>query len=47
MKVLHGDSNSEKEKIKDPNRDFKNTQHWDLSAQAMEPLKKFLQRHIV
>ena len=47
MEVLHGDSNCEKEKIKDPNRDFKNTQHWDLSAQAIEPLKKFLQRHIV
>ena len=47
MEVLHGDSNSEKEKIKDPNRDFKNTQHWDLSAQAIGPLKKFLQRHIV
>ena len=47
MEVLHGESNSEKDKIKDPNRDFKNPQHWDLTAKAIEPLRKFLQNYMM
>ena len=38
MEVLHGESNTEKIKIKDPYRDFTNSQHWDLSVPALEPL---------
>jgi hypothetical protein len=45
LEVLHGETNKEKEGIKDPNRDFKNTQYWDLNASALEPLKDFLQQH--
>ena len=47
MEVLHGETKSEKDKIKDPNRDFKNTQYWDLTAEAIEPLKIFLHNHIM
>jgi len=46
MEVLLGESNSEKDKAKDPNRDFKKTEHWDLTAKAIEPLKDFLHSHI-
>jgi hypothetical protein len=46
MEVLHGEKKSEKDKIKDPNRDFKNTAHWDLNATALEPLKEFLHTNL-
>ncbi|MDR3367288.1 MAG: hypothetical protein LBO71_10045 [Prevotellaceae bacterium] len=46
MEVLHGETKSEKDKIKDPNRDFKNEQHWNLNAPALEPLKAFLHAHL-
>ena len=47
VEVLHGETLSEKDKVKDPNRDFKNTQHWDLTAKAIEPLKEFLRSHLL
>jgi hypothetical protein len=46
LEVLHGETNREKESIKDPNRNFKNPQHWDLNASALHPLKDFLQQHL-
>ena len=46
MEVLHGDSNKEKEKIKDHNRDFKNTLHWDLKVAALKPLREFLHGYL-
>jgi hypothetical protein len=38
--------NSIKESVKDSNRDFKNTQHWNLNAPALDALKEFLRRHL-
>ena len=29
-----------------PNRNYENTQHWDLDAEYMEPLKEFLNEHL-
>jgi hypothetical protein len=46
MEVLHGESNAEKERIKDAVRDFKNTMHWDLNVAALNPLRDFLHANI-
>jgi hypothetical protein len=46
MEVLHDEKKSEKSKIKDPNRDFKNTAHWELNTTALEPLKEFLHNNL-
>jgi hypothetical protein len=46
LEVLHGETESEKESVKDPNRDFKNTHHWNLNAPALNALKDFLHRHL-
>lgn len=42
LEALVGTTKSEKERIKDPNRDFTIPEHWDLNAQAILPLKEFL-----
>jgi hypothetical protein len=47
MEVLHGETKTEKDKIKDPNRNFKDPNHWDLNVVALEPLKQFLQTHLI
>jgi len=47
MEVLHGEAKSEKDKVKDPNRDYTNPQHWDLTAKALAPLKNFLRIHLI
>lgn len=47
LESLVGSTKSEKEKIKDPNRDFTIQEHWDLKAQAIQPLKNFLITHLI
>lgn len=42
MEALVGTTQSEKEKIKDRNRDFLNTDHWNLAANYLAVLKDFL-----
>lgn len=44
VETLVGDSDSEKEKIKDRNRDYRNKQHWNLNPNTppLKPLKEFL-----
>ena len=42
MEVLHGTTGSEKEKVKDKNRDFNNKEHWDLENTSLNPLYHFL-----
>lgn len=42
LEALVGTTKSEKEKIKDANRDFTNTNHWNLEADEIQPLKDFL-----
>jgi hypothetical protein len=46
METLHGETDSEKEKVKDPNRDFKDANCWNLDAETLNPLKNFLQQHL-
>ena len=44
LETLLGKSRSQKKQIKDANRNYKNTQHWNLDAEYLEPLKEFLQK---
>jgi hypothetical protein len=41
---LLGETNSQKELIKDDKRNYENTQHWNLDAEYLEPLKEFLNK---
>lgn len=42
LETLLDKSKSQKKLIKDANRNYENTQHWNLDAEYLEPLKKFL-----
>ena len=44
LEALLFGSKSQKEQIKEVNRNYKNTQHWNLDAKYLEPLKGFLQK---
>lgn len=46
LEALVGTTKSEKKRIKDQNRDFTVTEHWDLNAKAIQPLKEFLVAHL-
>ncbi|WP_071149788.1 DUF3226 domain-containing protein [Bacteroides ndongoniae] len=47
LEVLLGDSKSEKKKIKEANRDYTNTNHWDLHSQKLwEGILGFLCIHL-
>lgn len=42
LEALLGESKSQKELIKEANRNYENTQHWNLDTEYLEPLKSFL-----
>ena len=42
LETLLGKSRSQKELIKDRNRNYENPLHWNLNSKYMEPLKVFL-----
>ena len=42
LEALLGGSKSDKEKIKEKERNYENTLHWNLDAEYLEPLKEFL-----
>lgn len=46
LETLHGTSKSQKEKIKDANRNFLKKEHWNLDAEYIKPLKEFLEKHL-
>lgn len=46
LEALLGESKSQKELIKEVNRNYENAQHWNLDAEYLEPLKEFLDRNI-
>jgi len=39
-------TNKEKDKAKDQNRDYSNTEHWNLDSDYLEPLKSFLNKYL-
>lgn len=46
LETLLGKSKTQKEQIKDANRNYENTQHWNLDAEYLDPLKEFLENKI-
>lgn len=46
LEALVGTTKKEKERIKDQNRDFTISEHWDLNAPAIQPLREFLIKHL-
>lgn len=46
LETLLGKTRSQKKLIKDANRNYENVQHWDLDAEYLEPLKKFMVNNI-
>lgn len=47
LEALLGETKSQKELIKEANRNYENPQHWNLDAEYLEPLKLFLERSLV
>jgi hypothetical protein len=49
LETLLGTTNNEKEKIKERNRDYTNTAHWNLDPthKNLQPLKTFLDQHLL
>ena len=46
LEALLGESKSQKELIKEANRNYKNSQYWNLDSDYLEPLKLFLENNI-
>ena len=42
LETLLGKSKTQKKLIKDANRNYENTQHWNLDAEYLQPLKEFI-----
>ena len=47
LEALLGESKTQKNLIKEANRDYKKTQHWNLDAEYLEPLKEFLNKNLL
>ena len=47
LEAMLGESKSQKELIKEAYRNYENTQHWNLDAEYLEPLKEFLNEHLL
>ena len=47
LEALLGDTKSQKELIKEANRNYENPQHWNLDAKYLEPMKAFLENNII
>jgi hypothetical protein len=46
LEALLGETKKEKEMIKDPKRDYKNKDHWNLNSEFLILLKEFLLKYI-
>ncbi len=46
LEALLGPSSDEKKLIKEPNRNYENTQHWNLDVEYLGALKGFLERNL-
>ena len=47
LEALLGESKSQKELIKEVNRNYENPQHWNLDSGYLVPLKRFLVNSIM
>lgn len=46
LEALLGESKSQKELIKEVNRNYEEALHWNLDAEYLQPLKEFLTKHL-
>lgn len=46
LEALLGESKSQKKMIKEAERKYENTRHWNLDAEYLKPLKEFLEMHL-
>lgn len=46
LETLLGKTRSQKKLIKDANRNYENTEHWNLDAEYLKPLKEFIDKHL-
>ena len=46
LETLLGKSKSQKKLIKDANRNYENSQHWNLEDEYLKPLRDFLEKHL-
>ena len=46
LETLLGKSKSQKKLIKDANRKYENSQHWNLETENLKPLRDFLEQHL-
>lgn len=46
LEALLGHTKREKELVKDPNRNYREVEHWNLDADYLKPLKSFIQKHL-
>ena len=47
LEAMLGESKSQKEMIKEVNRNYENAQHWNLDAEYLEPLKGLLNDYLL
>jgi len=47
LEALLGETKSQKELIKEANRNYENPQHWNLDSEYLEPLKLFLNDNLL
>lgn len=46
LEELLGKSRKDKKLVKDGQRDYLNTEHWNLGSSYLNPLKEFLSNHL-
>lgn len=46
LEALLGETKSQKELIKEANRNYENSQHWNLDSEYLEPLMRFLKDNL-
>ena len=46
LEALLGETKSQKELIKEANRNYENAQHWNLDAEYLEPLKSYISNNL-
>ena len=47
LEALLGETKSQKELIKEANRNYKNPQHWNLDLEYLKPMKVFLNDNLL
>lgn len=46
LEALLGETKSQKELIKEANRNYENPQHWNLDAEYLRPLKSYISNNL-